>query len=192
MSATTPTLIVGLGNPGPTYAGTRHNVGAMIVDVLASRLNVPLKSHKAGADVATARLSIGGPAVILAKPRSYMNVSGGPTAALTRFYSVIPDQLIVAHDELDLPFGTIRVKQGGGEGGHNGLKSISSAIGTKDYLRLRFGIGRPPGRMNPADYVLRSFASAERSELGVLLELAADAAELLITEGLIETQNRIH
>jgi len=184
------TLIVGLGNPGPTYAGNRHNVGAMIADVLATRAGARFRSHRSGADVAEGRLA--GFRVVLAKPRSYMNVSGGPVAALARFYKVEPGALIVLHDELDLPYGTIRVKQGGGEGGHNGLRSISSAIGSKDYLRVRFGIGRPPGRMDPADFVLRDFSAAERPELGVGIEEAADAAEMLVSDGLLVTQNRLH
>lgn len=183
-------LIVGLGNPGPTYAGNRHNVGAMIADVLASRLGARFRSHKSGAEVIEGRLA--GRRVVLAKPRSYMNLSGGPVSALARFFKVVPDGLIVMHDELDLPYGTIRVKQGGGEGGHNGLRSISAAIGSKDYLRVRFGIGRPPGRMDPADYVLRDFSAAERSDLGVALVEAADAAEMLIADGLLATQNRLH
>jgi PTH1 family peptidyl-tRNA hydrolase len=185
-----PTLIVGLGNPGPTYAGNRHNVGAMIADVLAARIGCRFRSHKSGADVVEGRLA--GQRAVLAKPRSYMNVSGGPVAALVRFFKIAPGSLIVLHDELDLPYGTIRVKQGGGEGGHNGLRSISSAIGSKDYLRVRFGIGRPPGRMDPADFVLRDFSSAERADLGVALEEAADAAEMLVGEGLLATQNRLH
>lgn len=183
-------LIVGLGNPGPAYAGNRHNVGAMVADVVAARLGSRFRSHKAGADVADGRLA--GTRVVLAKPRSYMNESGGPVGALCRFFKIAPDALIVLHDELDLPYGTIRVKQGGGEGGHNGLRSISAAVASKDYLRVRFGIGRPPGRMDPADFVLRDFAAAERAELGVNLELAADAAEMLISDGLLATQNRLH
>lgn len=192
IATATPHLIVGLGNPGPTYQATRHNAGAMVVDTLARRWGASLKSHKAQADVAAARLTIGGPAAILAKPRSYMNTSGGPTAALVRFFSIAPARLIVVHDELDLPLGTVRAKHGGGEGGHNGLKSISAALGTKDYVRLRCGIGRPPGRMNPADYVLRAFSASEHPELELMLELAADAVEMLITDGLLTTQNQIN
>lgn len=186
------TLIVGLGNPGPTYAGTRHNVGQMVADVVAGRMGEKFRSHKAGADVAEGRISIGGPRLIVAKLHSYMNISGKPTAALLRFFGLDIDSLIVVHDELDIPFGTLRVKRGGGEGGHNGLKSITAAIGSKEYLRVRFGIGRPPGRMDPADYVLRDFPSAERAELGVCLEEAADAALMLVTDGLVATQNAVH
>lgn len=186
------TLIVGLGNPGPTYAGTRHNVGQMVADVVAGRMGEKFRSHKAGADVSEGRISIGGPRLIVAKLHSYMNISGKPTAALLRFFGLDIDSLIVVHDELDIPFGTLRVKRGGGEGGHNGLKSITAAIGSKEYLRVRFGIGRPPGRMDPADYVLRDFPSAERAELGVCLEEAADAALMLVTDGLVATQNAVH
>ena len=189
---TTATLIVGLGNPGPTYAGNRHNVGHMVADVLADRMGERFRSHKAGADVAEGRLTLGGARLIVAKLRCYMNVSGGPTAALLRFFGLGAESLIVVHDELDIPFGTLRAKRDGGEGGHNGLKSISAAIGTRDYTRVRVGIGRPPGRMGPADYVLRDFPSAERAELGVCLEEAADAVGMLITEGLTATQNKLH
>lgn len=190
--STAATLIVGLGNPGPTYAGNRHNAGAMVVDVLAGRLGERFRSHKAGADVAEGRLGLGGPRLILAKPHTFMNLSGGPVAALLRFFALTPQSLIVVHDELDIPYGVVRVKQGGGEGGHNGLKSISSAIGSRDYLRVRFGIGRPPGRMEAADYVLRDFSPAERADLAVGLEEAADAAAMLVTDGLTVTQNRMH
>ena len=185
-----PFLVVGLGNPGKQYAGNRHNVGAMVADVLAGRLGAGFKSHKAGAEVVEGRL--GARRVILAKPRSYMNLSGGATAALAKFFSVVPARVIAVHDELDLPPSTIRVKQGGGEGGHNGLRSISASLGTKDYLRVRFGIGRPPGRMDPADFVLRDFSAAERKDLGVDLEHAADAVELLVEQGLKATQNQLH
>lgn len=183
-------IIVGLGNPGPGYANNRHNVGAMIADVLAGRAGSSLRKHKSGADIATGRLA--GQSVIIAKPRSYMNLSGGPTVALARFFKVPPDEIIVLHDELDLPYGTIRVKQGGGEGGHNGLRSISNSLGTKDYQRVRFGIGRPPGRQDPADFVLKDFSAAERKDLALEVERAADAAEMLLELGLLETQNRLH
>jgi PTH1 family peptidyl-tRNA hydrolase len=183
-------VVVGLGNPGKTYAGNRHSVGAMIADVLATRIGAGFKSHKSGADVLDGRLA--GTRIVLAKPRCYMNLSGGPVAALSRFFSVEPARVVAVHDELDLPYGTIRVKFGGGEGGHNGLRSISAALGTKDYLRVRFGIGRPPGRMDPADYVLRDFSAAERKDLAVDLEHAADAAAMLVESGLLVTQNSLH
>ena len=192
-----PWLVVGLGNPGPEYAGNRHNVGQMVLDVLAGRVNGSFTSHKARAQVLDGRLGTApggapGPRAILAKPASYMNVSGGPVGALVKFYGVDPDHLLVVHDELDLPVDTLRLKLGGGEGGHNGLKSISAALGTRDYLRLRVGIGRPPGRMDPADYVLRDFAAAERAGLGVTLEEAADAVEEVVTLGLEKAQLRLH
>src|SRR5664279_453686 len=183
-------LVVGLGNPGKQYAGNRHNVGAMIADVLARRVGGSFKSHKAGADIVETRIA--GSRVVVAKPRSYMNLSGRATAALARFFSIDTGRVIAVHDELDLPPATIRVKSGGGEGGHNGLRSISSALGTRDYLRVRFGIGRPPGRMDPADFVLRDFSAAERKELAVDLEHAADAVEMLVELGLEPTQNRLH
>ncbi len=183
-------LVIGLGNPGPVYAGNRHNIGAMVADVLAARFSGRFKSHKAGADIAEGRLA--GARVVVAKPRSYMNLSGGPTAGLARFFKVAVSDVIVVHDELDLPPSVIRVKQGGGEGGHNGLRSISAALATKDYLRVRCGVGRPPGRMDPADYVLRDFTAAERKDLPLDLEHAADAVESLIGFGLLDTQNRLH
>ncbi len=182
-------LVVGLGNPGPRYAGTRHNAGALVLDVLAGRTGGQLKAHKARADVVEARVA-SVPAV-LARPRSFMNESGGPVAALARFYKVPLDRLVVVHDELDLPFGSLRLKLGGGDGGHNGLRSISSAIG-RDYLRVRVGIGRPPGRQDPADYVLRDFATAERKELDYVLDRAADAVEALLAAGLEAAQNRFN
>lgn len=183
-------LIVGLGNPGPKYAGNRHNVGFMVADLLATRLGSRWSSHKSGADIATGRIADG--PVIVAKPRSYMNLSGGATAALARFHKIEPGGVVVVHDELDLPPGTIRVKQGGGEGGHNGLRSISQSLGSKDYLRVRVGVGRPPGRQDPADFVLKDFSAAERKELDLWVELAADAAASLLEHGLLDTQNRIH
>lgn len=192
-----PWLVVGLGNPGPEYAATRHNVGQMVLDVLAARARASFRSHKARAAVAQVRLGVlaggrPGPSVVLAKPSTYMNVSGGPVAGLARFFSVDPRQVVVVHDELDLPFETLRLKRGGGEGGHNGLRDTSKALGTKDYVRVRVGIGRPPGRMDPADFVLRPFGTAERKDLPVLLEEAADAVELVVTEGLEPAQQRVH
>jgi PTH1 family peptidyl-tRNA hydrolase len=192
-----PWVIVGLGNPGPSYAGNRHNVGAMVIDELARRTGSRLKTHKARAVVAQTRLGmlpggVPGPAVVLAVPNSYMNESGGSTKALLSFFSVPTERLVVVHDELDIPSGEVRLKLGGGEGGHNGLRSISSSLGTKDYHRVRVGIGRPPGRMDAADYVLRDFGPAERKELPFLLDDAADAVELLVTRGLDTAQQRFH
>lgn len=183
-------LVIGLGNPGPSYAGNRHNVGAMVADLLADRMGGRFKSHKAGADVLEGRLA--GARTIVGKPRSYMNISGAATAGLARFFKIEPSNIVVIHDDLDLPPQTIRVKLGGGEGGHNGLRSISNSLGSKDYLRVRFGIGRPPGRQDPADYVLRDFSAAERTELPIDLENAADAVELLIRSGLLTAQNQLH
>ena len=162
-------LVVGLGNPGPSYAGNRHNVGAMVVAELASRAGAKLARHKSRASAASARLGTApggapGPAAVLAVPSSYMNESGGPVSSLLKYYSLPTDRLVVVHDELDIPFGQVRLKASGGEGGHNGLRSISGSIGTREYVRVRVGIGRPPGRMDPADYVLRNFSSTERKE----------------------------
>lgn len=187
-------LVVGLGNPGRTYEGNRHNVGVMVLDVLASRMAGSFTQHKARAAVLDGRLGtlpggVPGPRVILARPATYMNTSGGPVAALMQFYDVDAEHLLVVHDELDIPEHQLRLKRGGGEGGHNGLRSISSSIGTRDYARLRVGVGRPPGRQDPADYVLSDFPSAQREELGVTLQLAADAVGDVVTQGLLSSQN---
>jgi PTH1 family peptidyl-tRNA hydrolase len=185
-------LVVGLGNPGPGYASHRHNVGQMALAELAHRTSASFKTHKANATVAEARVSPGGPKLILAKPNSFMNLSGGPVAALLRFYDLDADRLIVLHDELDIPFDTIRLKSGGGHGGHNGIRDIASAIGTPDFTRVRIGIGRPPGRQDAADFVLKPFTGAEREVLPSLLSDAADAAELVVTDGLLAAQARFH
>ena len=186
-----PLLVVGLGNPGPRYATTRHNIGFMVADALAGRLSGAFKAHKkSGADVLTGRL--GHRAVVLAKPRVYMNESGRQVGPLAKFYSVDPADVIVIHDDLDIDFGRVRLKTGGGEGGHNGLRSIAAALGTKDFQRVRIGIGRPPGRKDPAAFVLEPFTSAEREAVPTLCELAADATELLIGTGLEAAQNQVH
>jgi peptidyl-tRNA hydrolase, PTH1 family len=185
-------LIVGLGNPGPQYQGNRHNVGQMVLDELAGRMGAGFKTHKARAQVVEGRLGIGGPRVVLAKPMSYMNVSGGPVSALANFYGIAPDHVVALHDEIDIPFNTVKLKLGGGEGGHNGLRDISKALGTKDYLRVRVGVGRPPGRMDTADFVLRDFGTAELKELPFLLDEAADAVELLMRDGLLAAQQKFH
>lgn len=185
-------LIVGLGNPGAQYQGNRHNVGQMVLDELAGRVGAGFKSHKARAQVVEGRLGIGGPRVVLAKPMTYMNVSGGPVSALANFYGISPDHVVAVHDEIDIPFHTVKLKIGGGEGGHNGLRDISKALATKDYLRVRVGVGRPPGRMDTADYVLRDFGTAELKELPFLLDEAADAVELLLREGLTAAQQKFH
>lgn len=188
-----PWLVVGLGNPGPGYAGNRHNVGAMVLDVLAGRVGGALKAHRSRAQVLEGRLGpLPGERVVLARPTAYMNESGGQVAAALQFFKLGPERLLVVHDELDIPYGDIRLKLGGGEGGHNGLRSISRSIGTKDYLRARFGIGRPPGRMDPAAFVLKDFSATERKELPVLLEEAADAVEMTLGQGLAVAQNRFH
>ncbi|MET8798447.1 aminoacyl-tRNA hydrolase [Nocardia sp. NPDC004568] len=191
MADTAPALVVGLGNPGPAYERTRHNVGFLVADSLAQRVGGRFTAHKkSGADLLQARLD--GRQVLIAKPRSYMNLSGRPVAALARFFSVPPTEVVVIHDELDIPFGEIRLKRGGGEGGHNGLRSVSGALTSKDYLRTRIGIGRPPGRQDPADYVLKPFSSVERKELPTVVEQAADAVELLLRVGLEAAQNQLH
>jgi peptidyl-tRNA hydrolase, PTH1 family len=185
--AGSPWLVAGLGNPGPGYAGNRHNVGFMVADLLADRIGGRFKRHKAGAEVVEGRL--GGERVVLAKPQSYMNLSGGPVAGLCQFFKIVPEQVVAVHDELDLPYGTLRLKYGGGDNGHNGLKSLTRSLGTREYHRVRFGIGRPPGRQDPADYVLRDFSAAERKELDYFVDRAADAVEKLLTEGLDAAQN---
>jgi len=185
-------LIVGLGNPGPGYAGNRHNVGQMVLDVLADRARLTFKSHKAGAVVAEGRLRPGGPRVILAKPGSYMNLSGGPVAQLAKFFKVPADHVVVIHDELDIDFDTVRIKVGGGHGGHNGVRDVSARLGTPDYVRVRVGIGRPPGRMDAADFVLKDFGTEERKALPVLLEDAADAAAAIVEDGVLSAQNRFN
>jgi peptidyl-tRNA hydrolase, PTH1 family len=186
-----PLLVVGLGNPGPNYAKTRHNVGFMVADLLADRIGAKFKVHKrSGAEVTTGHL--GGRSVVLAKPRVYMNESGRQVGPLANFYSVTPGNVIIIHDELDIDFGRIRLKLGGGEGGHNGLRSVASALGTKDFQRVRIGIGRPPGRKDPAAFVLETFNATERPEVPTICEQAADATELLVQLGLEPAQNTVH
>jgi PTH1 family peptidyl-tRNA hydrolase len=180
-------LIVGLGNPGPRYAGNRHNVGFAVVDLLADRIGGRFKAHRGRCDVVEGRLA--GRPVVLAKPKAYMNESGGPIVAISRFFKIPVTGLTIVHDELDLAFGVLRLKRGGGDGGHNGLRSATAALGTREYLRVRFGIGRPPGRQDPADFVLRDFTAAERKELPYLVDRAADAVETLLAEGLDAAQN---
>ena len=190
-SVAEPLLIVGLGNPGPVYAKTRHNIGFMVADLLAARMGESFKVHKkSGAEVVTGRL--GGRPVVLAKPRTYMNESGRHVGPLAKFYSVAPAHVIAIHDELDIDFGKVRLKLGGGEGGHNGLRSIANSLGTKDFQRVRIGIGRPPGRKDPATFVLEPFTAAERAEVPTLCELAADATEMLVQQGLEPAQNQVH
>ena len=183
-------LVLGLGNPGPSYAGNRHNVGFMVADLLAERVGGRFKAHKGRADLVQARLA--GVRVLLAKPKCYMNESGGPAASLRDFFKVPVDRIVVVHDELDIPAGTLRLKAGGGDNGHNGLRSLTTSLGSKDYLRVRIGIGRPPGRQDPADFVLKDFSGAERKELAFHLDRAADAVEALLTGPLETAQNVFH
>ena len=187
-------LLIGLGNPGEEYEKTRHNVGAMLATHMATSSGTKFTSHKARANVAEFRLGVGGdaPAIIVATLRCYMNDSGGPTKSLADFYKIAGDHIIVAHDELDIPYQATRVKFGGGDNGHNGLKSITSALGSGDYFRLRLGIGRPPGQQDPADFVLKPFSSAERKSLEDFLTTGEQAAESLIRYGLEKTQQNFN
>ena len=209
-------LIVGLGNPGPEYEKTRHNIGQMLLEAAANFLGELVQNHltnivagfldelakevggsfkkhsKASAVVVEGRLGFGGPKAVLMKSLGYMNTSGGPVSAIAKFYGIDPDHIIVVHDELDIPFDTIKLKIGGGEGGHNGLRDITKALGTKDYYRVRTGIGRPPGRMDTADFVLKPFSSTEAKDLPFLISNAADATMMLVKEGLLATQQRYH
>ncbi|MDY0890411.1 aminoacyl-tRNA hydrolase [Frigoribacterium sp. CFBP9030] len=185
-------LVVGLGNPGPGYAGNRHNVGQMVLAELAHRLSVGFKRHRTNATVAEVRLVPGGPRFVLAKPDTFMNVSGGPVQALLRFYDLDVSRLIVVHDELDIDFDTLKLKHGGGHGGHNGLRDIIAATGSNEFTRVRVGIGRPPGRQPAADFVLKDFGASERQNLPILLADAADAVEMIAADGLIAAQLKFH
>jgi PTH1 family peptidyl-tRNA hydrolase len=188
-----PWLVAGLGNPGKEYAGNRHNVGFMVADVLASRVGAKFgRSKRAHAEVAEGRLGFGGPKLVLLKPLTYMNLSGAPVVSLAQFFKVPVSNVIAVHDELDVPFGQVRAKRGGGEGGHNGLRSMSKSLASKEYARVRFGIGRPPGRQDPADYVLADFSGAERKELEFLVDRAADVVEAVVLEGVEWAQNKYH
>jgi len=185
-------LIVGLGNPGPRYELTRHNVGQMVVDELAARRGEGFRTHKANARVAETWLRPGAAKLILAKPNTFMNVSGGAVAGLAKFYGVDADHVVVVHDELDIPFDTIKLKTGGGHGGHNGVRDVAKALDSADFARVRVGIGRPVGRQDPADWVLDPFGTAERKNLPVLLGDAADAVERLVDDGLLAAQQKHH
>jgi len=180
-------LIAGLGNPGPGYADNRHNVGFMVADLLADRLSALFKRDRSRAQLTSGRL--GGQSVLIAKPMSFMNDSGGPVAALLGYYKIPPGALIVVHDELDLPFGAIRLKVGGGDNGHNGLRAVTRSLRTPEYNRVRVGVGRPAGRRDPADFLLSDFTSAEREELPLVVDRAADAVEALLDRGLAAAQN---
>ena len=183
-------LIAGLGNPGPEYAGNRHNAGFMVADLLAERMGARFTRDRSRAAVTTGRLA--GFPVTLAKPLTFMNLSGRPVAALRTFFKIPPERIVVVHDELDLPFAAIRLKQGGGDNGHNGLRSVTAALGTREYFRVRVGIGRPPGRMDPADFVLHDFSTAERKLVPEVAERAADATEALLQRGLAAAQTEFH
>lgn len=187
-------LVVGLGNPGPSFSGHRHNVGYLVNDELASRVGAGFRPHKSGrADVVEGRLGgVGGVRVVLARPRCYMNESGGPVSTLAKFYKVPVERIVAIHDELDIPFDTMRVKLGGGDNGHNGLRSMRRSLGTGDFHRVRVGIGRPPGRQDPADFVLSNYSSTERKLLPFQVDRAADAIETLLAEGLATTQSRFN
>ena len=193
MSDESPWLVVGLGNPGKEYAGNRHNVGFLVADLLASRVGAKFgRAKRVQGEVAEGRLGFGGPKLVLLKPLTYMNLSGAPVASLGQFFKVPVSNVIAVHDELDVPFGQIRAKRGGGEGGHNGLRSMSKSLADKEYARVRFGIGRPPGRQDPADYVLSDFSGAERKELDFLVDRAADVVEAIVLEGVEWAQNKYH
>lgn len=186
-------LVAGLGNPGRQYAGNRHNVGFLVADLLAARMGARFARHRrAVAEVAEGRLGTGRPRLVVAKPMAYMNLSGGPVAGLSRYYKIPPERILAVYDEIELPYGTLRAKRGGGEAGHNGAKSLTQSLSTRDYYRLRFGVGRPPGRQDAADWVLSDFSAAERKELEFLVDRAADFIEAIITEGLEPAQNRYH
>jgi PTH1 family peptidyl-tRNA hydrolase len=188
-------LIAGLGNPGREYERNRHNVGFFVADLLAARTGVRLSRHRrAVAEVAQARLGVGvdAPQLVIVKPMTYMNLVGAAVSALCQFYKIAPAQVVAVHDELDLPFGVVRAKFGGGEGGHNGLRSLSRSLSTKDYLRVRVGISRPPGRQDPADYVLSDFTATERKDIDFVVDRAVDIVESLVVQGLEPTQNAFH
>ena len=183
-------LVVGMGNPGPSYAGNRHNAGFLVLDELAERVGARFKAHKGRADVVEGRLA--GRRAVLAKPKSFMNLSGGPVASLRDFFKVPVERIVIVHDELDIDYGVVRLKRGGGDNGHNGLRSVTSSLGSREYLRARFGIGRPPGRQDPADFVLKDFSTTERKELPFHVDRAADAIEALVVQPLEAVQNTFH
>lgn len=184
-------LVAGLGNPGPDYADTRHNVGADAVRLLARREHADLARNKR-VRCEIAEIKVGDHPVVLAVPSTYMNLSGDPVQSAARWFKVPVERTIVVHDELDVPVGGLKLKRGGGHAGHNGLKDVDRALGSRDYLRVRVGVGRPPGRMPARDHVLRRFPAAERDTIEVVLAEAADAVELLVAEGLEAAQTRYH
>jgi PTH1 family peptidyl-tRNA hydrolase len=183
-------LIVGLGNPGSDYSGNRHNAGFLVADALAARIGDGFRRNRQRLLAASGKLA--GHAVTVAKPMSYMNASGGPVASFAAYHKILAGRIIVVHDEIDLPFGAIRLKCGGGDAGHNGIKSVASALRTAEFYRVRVGVGRPPGRRVAADHVLGDFTKTERKELPLLIERAADAVEALLENGLAAAQNEFH
>ncbi|MBX9719345.1 MAG: aminoacyl-tRNA hydrolase [Microbacteriaceae bacterium] len=185
-------LVAGLGNPGAEYAGNRHNVGAMVLEHLASRMGARFGRHRTTTMLAEGRLRPGGPKLVLARPLSYMNTSGGPVSSAAAYFGIPAERVIVIHDDLDLPFETIKLKADGGHGGQNGVRDVIKALGTPDFVRVRIGIGRPPGRQEAADYVLRDFGSAEKTRLPFVLDDAADAVELIVEQGLLAAQQKVH
>ena len=185
-------LVAGLGNPGPGYAGNRHNVGAMVLDELADRIGARFSRHRTTTMLAEGRVRPGGPKLVLARPLSYMNTSGGPVSSAAAYFGIPPERTIVIHDDIDLPFETIKLKADGGHGGQNGVRDVIKALGTSEFVRVRVGVGRPPGRQEAADYVLRDFPAAERARLPFVLSDAADAVELIVDEGLLAAQQRVH
>ena len=192
-----PWLVVGLGNPGPAYAGHRHNVGARCVSALAAEHRERLTKHRIRALVTRIRVGVlpggqPGPPALLAVPQTFMNLSGGPVAELATYYSIPVERIVVVHDELDIDLGVVRLKRGGGEGGHNGLRSVSRSLGTKDYVRVRLGIGRPQGRQEPADFVLSNFPARDAQEAELLVGDGVDAVTDLIQHGLEAAQQRFH
>ncbi|MDX2025420.1 aminoacyl-tRNA hydrolase [Microcella sp.] len=185
-------LVAGLGNPGPQYAGNRHNVGAMVVDRLADQLGARFSRHRSTTMLAEARLRPGGPKLILIRPLSYMNTSGGPVSSAAAYFGIPPERVIVVHDDLDLPFETIKLKADGGHGGQNGVRDIIKALDTPDFVRVRVGIGRPPGRHDAADYVLRDFGAGEKTRLPFVIDDAIEAIELIVDQGLLAAQQKVH
>ncbi|MBT1035287.1 aminoacyl-tRNA hydrolase [Canibacter sp. lx-45] len=184
--------LVGLGNPGSKYVGTRHNVGEMALDLIAGKCRLKLSAHRTGNQIGQCRVSPGGDQIILIKPNSFMNLSGGPVQAALQYFNVPLDNTVVLHDEIDIPFDTLRLKKGGGHGGHNGLRDIAKACQSPDFTRVRIGVGRPPGRQDVADFVLSGFTSAERAKLPLLLADSADAALTVIESGLLAAQQKFH
>jgi peptidyl-tRNA hydrolase, PTH1 family len=188
-----PWLVVGLGNPGPSYAAHRHNIGYVVVEELARRMGVRFSAPRGlRAEVAEGRLGPIGPdavRAVLARSRTFMNETGGAVAGLLRYFKITPDRLVVVHDELDIDLGQLRAKFGGGDNGHNGLKSIRKSLDTGDYFRMRVGVGRPPGRQDPADFLLSTFAPSERESVAIEVDRAADAVESLLQVGLERTQS---